>query len=266
MSFLDKLKALFNIELNAPLINYVNIRENSNNQQNSKDGFYHDKDNGKVELYLDTLPTDKKQGVKEIVKEYIGEGNKLLEENTLKLLYKLHVYNKEKKEDAQVLNFFKPIIPPNDFEALEASLYLRQVFSRREDVNKLKRDIRKRFGDRGNNIANLCTAGYFEQFLMPLYNSSKEKFNELYEIIVSKSVVALFVHSLMNQDDITREISNRLQISSKYGIKFIHIHGIGTANVDKIKECLEEQKNFFGFFPKEIYEKDNIIIVELLLK
>lgn len=262
MGFLDKLKAIFNLEVNCPLIS-INITKNSNNI-NKKEGFY-DRTKGELDLYLDNIDEEKKKKIKEAIKESIEEGNQVLEINTSELLYQLYKYNKENKNN-QILNFFKPIIPSEDFEALESSLYLREVFLSNGDVSKLKQDIRKRFGDRGNTIANLCTAGYFEKFLMPLYNSSKERFNELYEIIVAKSVLAIFVHSGMSQEQIPQEITNKLGISMKYGIKFIHIHGIGNYNINKIKECLEEQKEYFNFFQKEIYEKDNIMIVELLLK
>ena len=262
MSFLDKLKAIFNLEVNCPLVS-VNITKNSNNVTR-KEGVY-DKAKGKLELYLDNIEEDKKKKIKEIIKESIEEGNQILEINTSELLYQLYQYNKENKNN-QILSFFKQIIPPEDFEALESALYLREVFLHNGDVSKLKQDIRKRFGDRGNTIANLCTAGYFEKFLLPLYNSSKDRFNELYEIIVTKSVLAIFVHSGMSQEQIPIEITNKLGISMKYGIKFIHIHGIGIHNINKIKECLEEQKEYFNFFQKEIYEKDNIMIVELLLK
>lgn len=260
----DKLKALFNLEVNSPIVS-INITKNSHNPIDKKE-FLYDKTNDKLELYLGDMSDEKREKLKEILKEYIGEENKLLEKETSKLLYKLYKYNKENK-NIQLLSFFKPIIPREDLEALESSLYLREVFQSGfgEDIGKLKYDIIKRFGDRGNNISNLCTAGYFEQFLMPLYNSSKERFKELYDIIVDKSVVAVFVHSQMEQEDIPKEITTKLRISSKYGIKFIHIHGIGSGNIFKIKECLRYEKQFFKFFEKEIYEKDNLIIVELLL-
>lgn len=265
MKFLEKLKALINLEINSPIFS-INITKNSNNPTTETKGFLYDKKDGKLELYLEETQEDKKEELKKIIKECLEGENKLLEVETSKLLHKLYKYNRKNK-NLQLLNFFRPIIPSEDLEALDSSLYVRDVFKSGswEDINKLKYDLRKRFGDRGNNISNLCTAGYFEEFLMPLYNSSKERFKELYEIIIAKSVVAVFVHSQMEQDKIPSEITTKLNISSKYGIKFIHIHGIGGNNIFKIKECLRREKEFFNFFQKEIYEKDNIIIVELLL-
>lgn len=66
--------------------------------------------------------------------------------------------------------------------------------------------------------------------------------------------------------EIIKEIRNKLEILRKYGIKFMHIHGISKNNVLKVKEFINSQKSYLGFFEKEIYEKDNIIIVELILK
>lgn len=261
VDWLNKLKALFNIEINSPLIT-VHITKDSNNQQKE---YLYDKNKKKLEVFLNKLPKEKESEIKSVVQNYLEEKNKLLEINTTKLLHNLYKYN-ENNENKQILNFFEQIVPKNDFEALESALYLRYVFQNKGDINKLKKDIRQRFGDRGNNIANLCSAGYFEEFLIPLYNSSKTEFNTLYELIILKSVVAVFVNRNMKHEEITEEIKKRLEISKKYGINFIHIHGIGESNISKIKQCINENKSFFDFFEKEIYEKDGIIIIELLLK
>ena len=70
----------------------------------------------------------------------------------------------------------------------------------------------------------------------------------------------------MRQEDITSQIKNKIEISKKYGIKFIHIHGIGRNNITKIKECIRQQKQFFELFDKNIFERESILILELLLK
>ncbi|MFQ5621509.1 MAG: hypothetical protein ACE5FT_06740 [Candidatus Nanoarchaeia archaeon] len=70
----------------------------------------------------------------------------------------------------------------------------------------------------------------------------------------------------MDEDKIQAEIKLKLDLSKRYGIKFIHIHGIGASNVKNIKECVQRNKEFFDYFERHIYEKDNLIILELLLK
>lgn len=263
-SFLKKLKSLISVEFNSPLV-AININKNSNNNVKVAEGLYYDKDKKILDIDLNRLPEEKKKVAKEVIKDYIEEGNKLLELKTNNCLESLYKYNKKNPNKA-ILDFFKPIIPSNDYEALESALFLREKFHKREDVNKLKQDIRTRFGDRGNNISNLCTAGYFEELLMPLYNSSKEEFKRVYEDIVKSSMLALFVHSQMEDKEIPNKITEKLNISKKYGIKWIHIHGIGKSNVKKIKRCIEEKKKFFDFFEKRIYDSEYIIVVQLLFK
>ncbi len=262
MGWFDKFKALFNIELNAPLIN---ITRDSDNKNKVDKEFLYDEKSGKLDVFLDNLSEDKRKKLNEILKENVGEGNKFLEKKSSSLLRDLCNFQQTKGEDKKVLDFFENIIPEEDMEALESSLYLRRKFNEKKDVGLLKQDIRSRFGDRGNNIANLCTAGYFENFLMPLYNSSQKEFNKIYEIVVSKSAVAIFVHSQMKEQEITEGIKRRLEISKRYGIKFLHIHGIGEYNIRTIKKCIEENKDLFNFYNKDIFEERGIIIVELIL-
>ena len=80
--------------------------------------------------------------------------------------------------------------------------------------------------------------------------------------------MALFVHSSMTPQEIPKEISTKLALCKQYGIKFIHIHGIGKSNIEKIKWGIKEQKDYFDFFEKNIYENKDayIIVVELLFK
>jgi len=269
MSWLDKLKHLIKIDINwnAPLF-AVNITKNSNNKINFDKEYFFDQENKVLHLALDKLPPEILEKIPEIPQQYIEDGNRLLEKKSDSLLENLYKYNKEDNKDKSILSFFKPIIPFSDLEALEASLFLRYKFSQDRCIHNLKSDIRKRFGDRGNNIANLVTAGYIEGFLMLLYNDSQETFKKVYDDVVGKSIVAVFVHRGMEPTEITSQISKRIEISKKYGIRFIHIHGISKSNVEKIKLCIEENKQYFDFFEKKIYENEekDILVVELLFK
>lgn len=262
MGWFDKFKALFNIELNAPLIN---ITKNSENNTKVDNEYQYDEDSGKLNVFLDNLSPEKKEKLISIIQESVDDGNKFLEEKSSSLLKDLCSFQKNKGNDQKVLDFFENIIPRDDLEALESSLYLRRKFVEKKDIKQLKQDIRTRYGDRGNNIANLSSAGYFENFLMPLYNSSQQDFNKIYDVGVSKSAMAIFVHNQMNDEEIAKEIHNKLKISKKYGLKFLHIHGIGLRNIKTIKRCVDENKDLFNFYNKEIFEKEGIIIVELIL-
>jgi len=263
MAWLDKLKAILNFEINSPLIS-VHVTRNSDNKVKGKK-YFHDEEENRLLINYDELEEIEKQNLSQVFKDKVESGGEIFEEKTEKLLKDLYKYQKSKAEDKRILDFFNSIIPKDDFEALEASLYLRKRFGEKIDVGILKGDIRKRFGDRGNNIANLCTAGYFENFLMPLYNSSKEDFKKIYEVVVSKSAMAIFVHSLMEEDKITSELKRKIELSKRYGLDFIHVHGIGEKNIRTIKNWIEKNKELLDFLNKDIFEKEGIIIVEILL-
>lgn len=264
MGALDKLKALFNIEQNAPLI-VLNYTNNSNNVLDANNGFSYSSNEKKLTVFLDKLSPDKKKQLKPIFQECFQEEGRVLEKNTSELLNDLIRYSRENNRDKQILAFFKPIIPSDDYDALEASLYLDSVFRKGGNIKNLKYDIIKNYGNRGKNICNLASAGYFQGFLMPVYNASKERFTEIYEVAVSKGALAVFVYEEMSNEQIATEITQKLAISNKYGIRGIYIHGFGKNNVFKIKKCLEEKKEEFRFFEKKIYENEthDIIIVEL---
>ncbi|MFH1751382.1 MAG: hypothetical protein ABH821_00355 [archaeon] len=270
MNWLNKLKHLVKNEFNfnAPIFDNRKIII-LNDSFNTKSKIFPNKEDKETYLNIASLNERQKKAFKQILQEYLEEGNKLLQSDTANLLESLYKHSKE-KNDQQILKFFKEVIPDKDLETLEAALYLRTIFKQGKNVTKLKRDIRDIFGNRGNNITNLCSAGYFENFLIPLYNATKDegkKFKELYELIVDKAIIAVFVYKDMNQEEIPQQIKEKIQLSKKYGIGFIHIHGIGASNVAKIKECLEiKKKTFFDFFEKKVFEKENIIIIELILE
>ena len=143
---------------------------------------------------------------------------------------------------------------------------VREKFDNDEPIADLKRGITMRFGDRGRNICNLCTAKYFEEFLIPLFNADKEPFDNIYEDLIKNSMLAVFVNQSMEVDDIPGEIKKKIAISKKYGFNFIHIHGIGQTNIDTIKKFIDSEKiNLFNIV-KIIYSnpKEHILVVELL--
>src|SRR3989338_359160 len=107
MGWLDKLKALINIEVNAPI---VNITKNSDNLNKDKEYIF-DEDTGKLEIFFYNLSEDKQKRLKLILKENVEEGNKLLEKKSSNLLKDLIEFQKTKGEDKKILDFFQNIIP-----------------------------------------------------------------------------------------------------------------------------------------------------------
>ena len=198
-----------------------------------------------LEINPDKLTPEQRSKLKEVFKK-MPPGIRILNRETSEQLQELSKYKESgKSDDSKILKFFEGEIPESDLEALKYSLYLRTRFNMKLDISKLKEDIREKFGQRGNTISNLCTAGYFDGFLSLLYQEAgKDKFLKLYEAIVTNSVLAVFVYHGMSDLDLKRKIEEEIETSRKYGLKLVHIHGIGKANKNKIEKLFDEEEDF----------------------
>lgn len=172
----------------------------------------------------------------EIIRRVFDDGGLILKTNTRETLESYQEYAAQ-NNDTKILEFFASILSREDYSALRMSLYLRYAKSKGRNVHRLKQDIRDKYGDRGANIANLCSADYFEKDFMPLYNQvTKEEFYQYYELAVGIKAKALFVHSGMSLHEIEEEFFIILSKAIKYHIKEFTIHGLGPTNVEIIKQ------------------------------
>ncbi len=259
---LDKLKNFIEVKLNIKnvKITLVNIRIV---RDENKAVVVHDKNKQLYDINVAKLDKKEYAEIEKFSRQYVGADKMLLEDKSCTLLNELYKF---KEYHNSTLVFFKHIIPKSDYIALESSLFVREKFDNDEPIADLKRGITMRFGDRGRNICNLCTAKYFEEFLIPLFNADKEPFDNIYEDLIKNSMLAVFVNQSMEVDDIPGEIKKKIAISKKYGFNFIHIHGIGQTNIDTIKKFIDSEKiNLFNIV-KIIYSnpKEHILVVELL--
>jgi hypothetical protein len=182
---------------------------------------------------------------------------------------------KERSENERsLLSFFKGKIPHDDYTALRASLYLRQKFesgSDREIISRLKTDIISRYGRRGRNISDLCSAKYFENLIKPLYEEMKgysdfteKQFLDIYELIVEEGTLTVFVSEGRSRESIKQEVGSKIRRNKQYGIHFLYIHGIGRTNIETIRMVIYDLKEEYPFMKKNISEYSNIISVKLL--
>lgn len=138
-------------------------------------------------------------------------------------------------------------------------------------IYRLKGDIIHKHGTRGLNICNLCTSGYFENWIKPLYEEMEkspdfdpEKFNESYNLIIKEAAFAVFVTKDMKPDKLKEIVEKKIARNLKYGVNFINIHGIGKGNVDKIRVLISELETKYPDIGKSIDEKKSIIFSKLV--
>lgn len=261
MSVLDKLRSLVGVKIDISRLKEIHLL--SDNQ------VHHTVVNNTININVPSLSERGKGDLKKIIEGAVKtEGSLLLEDKAKKVL---EDFNKEDKDEATrvTLDYFRGKIPLPDIEILRASLYIKTVFERGESVEDLKWGIIQRYGKRGNNIANLCTAGYFETIIKPLYEEmaaqpdfSTEKFLARYEVIVTQSTFAVFVNRRMSADELRAEVERKMELNKKYGIKTLNIHGIGAENVDKILDLVSELKDKFSQSP-EIDSSQRFVTVKI---
>lgn len=263
MGFLDKLSSIFKIEVKSPKLTTIHFCSDNKLQ---KIEYY---DQRKVIINIQKLDQKETAKLQKTISEAVTkEGSLLLEEGAKKILDDYSVASNQDK-NKKILEFFKGKIPPTDLVILRASLYIRDVFNRGNSVENLKNGITQRYGVRGCNITNLCSAGYFESLIKPLYEEmfiqptfSSEKFLSRYEVIVTQLPFAVFVNRNMSVTALEKEVRAKMVMNKKYGIKHLNIHGIGENNVEKIQDLLKKLKDQFTSIP-EIDSERNFITVKI---
>ena len=270
MVFLRKLKSLIKIDVDLAKLKKgfnLTINVNSNNKV----------DNRTINIDLNTLNEKKKRELAALLKGAVGEGNLLLEEDTESRFEDIKFVSGQ-QEYKDVVEYFTYKLSKLDLQILRMAVYLKSVSDRGESVDQLKLEIRKKYGERGNNIANLYSAGYFFTLIKPLYegmakdvNFSKDKFLERYNVIVMHYPFAVFVSKQMSLEDVEKEIVGKMERNKKYGIKTMNIHGIGKANVDKISEVLIQIKSDLIKLPtiesdQGLYYGDDLVLRGIIYK
>lgn len=226
--------------------------------------YSYEKSNNVLTIVVSKFSGDERQMLLDLVKSAFDKGEVILKKNNAKILESYSKYSK-RNQDKGIIDFFQGSIPSDDLDALKASLYIRSEMKKGHPIHGLKNDIREKYGERGANIANLCSADYFEDELMPLLNdATKQEFEEYYELAVGKKARALFVHSGMGVSEIKAEFNSMVAKGLKYHMKDFRIHGMGAVNVANLKSFFAEREKKEGerFLVKKDFEKMTPAIIQ----
>lgn len=148
-------------------------------------------------------------------------------------------------DNKELLTILQPFLSSTDFAALRAAVVLRYMRKKGLDVIKLKGDIVHKYGDRGAKMANLCSAGYFDDAAKQLktFRSSPkfnaDEFRKKLDDLISQSAFALFVQNDWPRLRTRNEIITRIRINAGYGIHQVVLHAIGEDNMEKVREITD---------------------------
>lgn len=263
MSLLDKLSSIFHFDFSRLKDARIHILSDNKIEKT----IIHD--NRVVNINVGNVDSQTLPKLQQAIRVAVNQEGKLLLESgakkTLDDFQKIDSLEKNRK----LLEYFRDKVSPTDIAILRASLFLREVHKKGQSVGQLKLDIVNRYGYRGANISNLCTEGYFESLIQPLYEEmvaqkdfTLEKFQTAFEIIVTQFPFAVFISNRMTQNAVKTEVIKKMEINKKYGIRKMNIHGIGASNVEKILSFLQELSPQFTT-PPEIHSGKGHISVTI---
>ncbi len=233
MSFLDALKTLgINIKGGIHIFSGNNVVVNKN-------------DNRKTYIDITKLDALSLAKLQAIIPEAVQQENAVvLEEKSKKLLDDFRSIDQQHKD---MVDYFRGKIPATDIEILRAAIYLKSTLDQKRPVAGIKEDLNYRYGQRGNNISNLYSAGYFESVIKPLYEEMKklpdfslEQFQKTYDKIVTQIPFAVFCNKSMTAEELKQIVIMKVKRNVRYGIRQLNIHGIGRGNADKVLKVVEE--------------------------
>lgn len=173
----------------------------------------------------------------------------LIEEESKQLL---HSYKEFRDEpgNADLLEFFKGKIEQPDLTLLESGLYESHLIAtgQLDKAQQIKEDIIKRYGQRGKNIINLASAGYYATHIKPLYEALQEQglsdtFLPEYNQIIDEMPFAIFVHSGITEEKALELLYEKAEKNIQYGVRedTIILNGFGP-NAERIESLIPTLK------------------------
>ncbi len=265
MGFLDILSALKEIvkvdigDINIHMFNNIRFRTN-------EDGSDVTIDHEAKTISIDPEKfddTQKKAFEEKVSPLLLDSGKTILDEKRVDIL---RLAEQTSDEEAA---FFKNLLRKNDYKALLAAKIIKEKFSKNENVDDLRDQLWRRYPDRGINISNLYSAGYFSQFkeiyseLVVHYGGdANKKFLELFDLFVEGPPDILFVGRTRTREDTHSILDQKAGVCKRYGIKKIRIHAIGRENISKAKFAIAELQSQMEFNVK-FEEKDSVFMAEI---
>lgn len=245
--------SLVKINLNVDLSRLKSVKLLSDNKIGSVTEVTAD-ENSKallVKINQDKLASSNQQTqaeVHELLRQAVATQGGNIEEHTDKLIDDVSSYQ-SKGGSSKTLNKLRKIAPPKDIPIWESALYIRGVYEQDGNVGALKQTLKYRFGDRGGNIANLCTAGYLESVIFPIFDELSKRpdftqndFDSQYETIVTMYPFAVFVAQPSSEDEVLQEIKEKIDLNKNYGVSTLNIHTIGKSNIKKVNSVLDNKE------------------------
>ncbi|HXS99389.1 MAG TPA: hypothetical protein VN915_01830 [Elusimicrobiota bacterium] len=204
----------------------------------------HNPATGELKINLSGMTPEQIKATAEILKDgFFNRGQTFVEKTSSDTILEVR---KVEAKNQEILDALKPFVSADDHMAVRAALFLRDEYQAGKNVNKLKHQMVTRFGKRGANIANLCSAGYLDGVPDQIEKArqspgfAEERLRKWFDLFVAESAFAVFVKAEDNETATRKFIVEKITTNASYGIHRLVIHGIGKDNLNKIRKVVDE--------------------------
>lgn len=266
MSILDKLKTIgldFSKLRNIKVLNFA---------FNIDKSIHIHADGATVTINPDLLNGKQQRELKNILRETgLYEAGAILNERELPAVESVRAALPEMKAD---ITQFQSLVPAQDIPLLHACLYLRQCYRHGTPVEDHKAQITRSYGPRGRNFANLCSAGYLEDWFLPLHTelqtrypedplTARAKFLSIYDVVLNELPWTIFVCARTSKAKTSAAVIDKIQKNLQNGVRFLNLHGLGETNVKRVLAMMPEIQKVTGAVQAKMEQEPTRIFVRL---
>jgi len=207
-----------------------------------------------IELNLDVFDgEDRERILSKLVDTYEKQGRLLTHEQELE--FEVAEEANHNTRNKEILNHFEEYLSHTQHQLLRRSLSIRtawemdEIYVPSEKINKWKRDLRKKFGEPANTVANFCSSGYYDEggVLRKIMAEVAAEFDddyrieETYDQIISDEPFVVYVSG--DDDAWGRSVAFRNKLKKydgySYSIPFVDLRAQGYHNKETATKAME---------------------------
>jgi hypothetical protein len=154
-------------------------------------------------------------------------------------------------EDSDLLSTMARVVPPDDLAALSISLNIRryEALGHAARAFQLRRELRRRYGERGNRICVFYGTGLLREFMWPFLAmveftptiTEKQKAKEVFDRCIEHMEHAVYVNAEFTPDRLVQEVRFRLEVDKA---RVVLVFGLGGQVIGTVKEGVRQIREF----------------------
>ena len=174
---------------------------------------------------------------KKLLREFNSGEAQFIEKESIEDLIDCKETSTNEENELEKLN---DIIPRHDIFLIRTGLYIKKL-NESGEVSRAKRvreQATKNASQRSRNVINLASAGFYENYIIPLCeNKTNDDAIEMYNEITKDLPGIVFVNSNMDEDDVLKIVRRKIEEKENYHLEVKNI------SVNGLQKCCEIIKN-----------------------